>query len=212
MEATGFMRNLAEVAFLAFTVPWLAMAQAPRAANPSAILANNEAEPVPLTQSQRWHEYLYSFISPVSLVGSATSAGLGQWRDTPEEWGEGGKAYARRFISAYGQHVVTSSLLWAGSSLLNEDNRYIPSGRGTFGDRLKYALESPFLTRHDNRFSRRRVAVSRLLAFAGAAAISRLWQPESSGHIHNAGISFAASIGVTAGFDVASEFLHVNFK
>jgi hypothetical protein len=106
---------------------------------------------------------------------------------------------------------VTSTLLLAGSSLLHEDNRYVPSGRSVFGDRLKYAVTSPFFTRHDDAdgFSHRRVAISRLVAFAGAAAVSRLWQPRSSGHIRNAGISFGATIGVTAGFDVAREFLHI---
>jgi hypothetical protein len=164
-----------------------------------------------MTESKGLHAYMRSLVSPMALVGSAASAGIGQWRETPKEWKEGDEAYARRFASAYSQHVVTSTLLLAGSSLLHEDNRYVPSGRSGFGDRLGYALTSALTTRHDDPdgFSHRRVAVSRLVAFGGAALISRLWQPRSTAHIRNAGISFGATLGVTAGFDVAREFLHI---
>ncbi|HTX36937.1 MAG TPA: hypothetical protein VME43_18035 [Bryobacteraceae bacterium] len=151
-----------------------------------------------------------SWVSPVSILMCATGAGWGQLRDSPHEWGEGGSGFAERFASAYGQHLVDSTLLLTGASLFHEDNRYVPSGEFGFRERLKYALESSVVTRHDdaNGGSHRRVSFSRIAAFAGAAVVSRVWQPPSTRGMDHAAVSFGASVAVTAGFNVVQEFLH----
>ena len=163
----------------------------------------------PVTEKKRLHEYVKSWISPVSFLSCAASAGWGQLRDAPVEWGEGDEALAKRFVSAYGQHLVDSTLLLTGASLFHEENRYVPSGRTENGARLAYALESSILARHDDPGggSHRRVSFSRIAAFAGAALISRTWQPPSSRGVSHAAVSFATSIAVTAGFNVVREFL-----
>ncbi len=153
-----------------------------------------------------------SWLSPVSLLTCATAAGWGQLRDSPHEWGQGGSAFGDRFASAYGQHLVNSTLLLTATSLFHEDNRYVPSGESGTGGRLRYALASSVMVTHydPGGGSHRRVSVSRIAAFAGAALISRTWQPPSTRGVGHAGVSFAGSIAVTAGFNVVREFL--NFK
>lgn len=151
-----------------------------------------------------------SWVSPISFLTCATGAAWGQLRDSPREWGEGGGAFAERFASAYGQHLVDSTLLLTGASLFHEDNRYVPSGELQFKERLKYALEGSVMTRHDDADggSHRRVSFSRIAAFAGAAVVSRAWQPPSTRGMDHAAISFGASMAVTAGFNVVREFVH----
>ena len=164
----------------------------------------------PFTGKLRLRAYVKSWLSPVTFVECATGAGWGQLWDAPHEWGEGAKGYWTRFVSAYGQHMVNSTLLLTGTALLHEDNRYVPSGETAAGKRLKYALTSTLVTRHydENGAVHRRLSFSRLMAFAGAAAVSRAWQPPSGRGVDHAAVSFGASVGVTAGFNLAREFLN----
>jgi hypothetical protein len=195
---------------LILLAPCCCVAQTP-AVN-SANKPADQSQNTQVTESKRLREYVKSWLSPVSLLMCAAGAGWGQLRDAPHEWGEGDEAFDLRLASAYGQHFVNSTLLLTGTSLFHEDNRYVPSGDFRTGARLKYALASSVISRHDDPGggSHRRVSFSRIAAFAGAALISRAWQPPSPRGPGHAAISFGGSIAVTAGFNVVREFL--NFK
>jgi hypothetical protein len=95
-------------------------------------------------------------------------------------------------------------MVFAASSALHEDNRYIRSGEGDLRPRIDYAIESTFLARRDN--GSRRLSFSKIGAFAGAALISRLWQPRSTRSPRNAAVNFGTTIGVAAAFNVVREF------
>jgi hypothetical protein len=158
----------------------------------------------PMTAGQRVEEYFKDTTNPLSLVTSAAGAGYGQWRDRPREWKEGGLGYGRRYASSYAEHIVRSTLLFGASSLFHEDNRYFRSGETGVGSRIGYALGSTFLARSDD--GSRHFSVSRVFAFAGAALISRLWQPPSTNKLRNAGINFGSTMGTAMGFEVVREF------
>jgi hypothetical protein len=160
---------------------------------------------VPMTQGQRLREYLKGTVSPISILSSAASAGIGQGRDRPEEWKQDAEGYGLRYGSSFAQHIVRGTLEFGASSLLHEDNRYIPSGQAAVGARIKYAAVSTFLARRDD--GSRRFSYSRIGAMAGASFISRLWQPSSTDSARSAGINLATSIGIAAGFNVAREFV-----
>ena len=96
-------------------------------------------------------------------------------------------------------------MMFGASSLLHEDNRYIPSQETTFGPRLKYAIESSFMARRDN--GTRRFSYSRLGSYIATAFISREWQPHSTNGAQNAITSLETVIGTTVAFNVAREFL-----
>lgn len=157
-----------------------------------------------ITGADRLRWYLKATISPLSFVTSAASAGFGQWRDRPKEWREGAEGYGLRFASSYGEHVVCETLMFGASSALHEDNRYQRSGESDVRLRIRYAVGSTFLARRDN--GSRRLSFSRMGAFAGAALISRLWQPRSTRGAPSATINFGTSIGVAAAFNVVREF------
>jgi hypothetical protein len=158
-----------------------------------------------MTAHQRLHRYLKDTVDPIAFLRSGASAGFGQWRDRPKEWGDGSEAFGKRFASSYAEHLTSATLMFGASSLLHEDNRYLPSGLTGLSPRLRYALESSVLARHND--GTRHVSISKLGAFLGAALISRRWQPHSSRGMGSAVSNFGVTMGVAAGFDVISEFL-----
>ncbi len=160
---------------------------------------------VPLTGHERLKRYLKDTVDPIAFLRSGASAGFGQLRDRPKEWGEGAEGFGRRFASSYAEHLTYSTLVFGLSSLLHEDNRYLPSQETTTSRRIRYALESSVLARHDD--GTRHVSISKLTAFVGAAFISRTWQPHSSRGVGGAISNVGTTMGVAAGFDVLREFL-----
>jgi hypothetical protein len=157
-----------------------------------------------MTGGDRLPQFLKDTASPLSLVTSAASAGLGQWKDRPKEWKEGSEAYGLRYGSSYAEHIVRETLKFGAAAAFHEDNRYYRSEEGGVGARVGHAVSSPFLARGDN--GARRFSFSRIGAIAGAALISRLWQPHSTRSFRSAGVNFGTSLGMSVGMDFAREF------
>jgi hypothetical protein len=159
----------------------------------------------PLTEKERLQYYWQHMFSLESVVRAAAGAGINQMVNTPHEWGQGAEGYGYRFASNYTEHIIQSTVMYGASVALHEDNRYFRSGQSAFGARMKYAIASTFMARHDD--GTRHVSFSRLSSYAAAAVLSRAWQPPStSGPVHAAD-NFAIFVGVEAGFNVAREFL-----
>ena len=160
---------------------------------------------IPMTQADRFHHYVNGMFSVEAVARAFAGAAILQAMNTPAEWGQGSEGYARRFGSDYAQHIIRQTLQFSASDLLDEDNRYLPSGRSGTGPRLAYAVESTFLARrHDGH---RRLSYSRLGAVIATAFISRKWQPHSTNGAQNAEMSVATVLGTEVGFNIAREFL-----
>ncbi|SRR5579871_15919 len=136
---------------------------------------------------------------------SAVGAGINQGRNVPHEWGQGGTGFAKRFGSAFGQHVVGNTIHFGVSSLRHEEVGYRPSGKTGFGPRMKYALESTVVTRKTTT-GKRTVAAGELSGAFGGGMISRLWQPASTRTVASGLASGGVILGVDAGTHVVKEF------
>jgi hypothetical protein len=79
---------------------------------------------VPTTNRERWDHYAYSLVEPQAFLYPAVQAGFNQARNRPHEWGQSVEGYERRFGSAYGQHLIGSTVSNAIAFGLHEDNRY----------------------------------------------------------------------------------------
>ena len=167
--------------------------------------ARTAAEFQPMTRSERLRNYLLSTVSAESVVSAAASAGIRQWEDSPEEWRGGAEGFGYRLGDAFAHHMVRTTLEYGASSVLHEDNRYFASGESGALRRIKYAVVSTFLARHDN--GSRSVSYSRLGGAAGSAFISRIWQPRSTTSAGDGAVSFGISMGTDVGFNVFREFL-----
>ena len=65
-------------------------------------------------QRERFNRYVKNTVGPFRLVVSAASAGIDQWRDRPEEWGQGMKGYGRAFCIELGpERDHTDRDLWS---------------------------------------------------------------------------------------------------
>jgi hypothetical protein len=199
---TTRLHHCASILFLA--APFIPCASHAQDANRS--ISATRPVYIPLTQSERNKLYVRALISPISFVESAASAGWGQLRNKPPEWGEGGAAYGERFASSVAQHVTGESIKFGLSSLLHEDNRYVASGKAGIAPRVFYALVSTFRSRDDE--GNRQVSYSNIGSMVGASMLSRTWQPDSGGGPGNGAVNFGVSVAFSAGMNVVHEFLH----
>jgi hypothetical protein len=158
-----------------------------------------------MTRTERAALYVNSLVGPQVLLFTAIRAGMSQALDSPEEWDTNARGYGLRVASTYGQSAVSATFEHGIAIGLGEDNRYFKSGEHGFMRRLKYAIASSFLARHDN--GTRSFSYSAVGGPAAGAAISRLWQPDSTNSARDAVQSFGVSIGARVGFNVAREFL-----
>jgi hypothetical protein len=172
--------------------------------DPAAATVPAQTPYTPMTGSERMMQFLKDTASPVSLLSSAASAGLGQWKDRPHEWKQGWDAYGIRYGSSYAEHIAGQTLKAVSAAMFHEDNRYYRSEEPGTGTRIGHAVASTFLARGDD--GSRRFSFSRIGAIAGAALLSRLWQPHSTTSLRSAGVNFSTSIGVSLGMNVAREF------
>jgi hypothetical protein len=79
-----------------------------------------------LTFGERFKSYGESFIHPESVIGPTPGAGIGQWRDTPHEWGQGGDGYGLRFASGYGRSVTARMIAFGVAAVECEDEHPPP--------------------------------------------------------------------------------------
>ena len=150
-------------------------------------------------------QYTERLVNPDAVVRSGAAAGLDQALTNPYEWGGGIAGYGRRLGSAFGTHLVRSSIHFGVSKLLHEELNYSRSNEKGFGPRLKYALLNTVITRKTTT-QRKTFAVGETSGIVGGGFISRLWHPAS---YHTVASGFAATgvgFGVEAGMNVLHEF------
>jgi len=193
-----------------FTPAFAYQAPAPAAVRDPDILDKllgmvGPSEPSDLTEKKRFHLYLVATGGPVPLLAEAAGAGIGQWENSPKEWGQGWSAYGKRFGSNLAYNGVRQTITYGTSIVFREDNRYFASHKHGIWARTGYALLSTVTARHPD--GARNFSVSSVTGVVGASAIASIWGPGSTkgiGNIaQNAGVSFSA----TAAFNVVREFL-----
>jgi hypothetical protein len=159
----------------------------------------------PLTAKERLKVYAKDLLSPFHFAMAGASAGITQVQNVPPEWGQGAEGYARRFANYYAYATTSSMLQMAGEDLLHEDNLYYGSGEHGVWKRVSYAVKSSVLARGND--GTQHISISQIGSTAGAAFISRLWQPASNNSAGDGAVSFGISMATNAGVNVIREFL-----
>jgi len=170
----------------------------------TAIASLPPAEFAPMTSSERLRNYLVGLADGESIVRAAAAAGINQAKGNPKEWGGGAEGFGERVGDAYAQHAIHRTLQYGISAALHEDNRYFVSGQTGFLKRTKYAIKSTLLARHDN--GDQYFSFSRFGSAAGAAFISRAWQPRSTTSAGDGAVTFGITMASDVGFNVFREF------
>lgn len=126
---------------------------------------------------ERFNRYLKSTVGPVRLAWSAGAAGIDQWRDHPEEWGQGMKGFGRRYASNLGQNAIHQTVTYGLDEAFGLDTGFRKSTSEGFGGRLKDALLQNVTSRTKN--GNRVVSVPRFAgAYSGAIISRETWYPE----------------------------------
>ena len=129
------------------------------------------------TDSERFKRYVKSTIGPFRLVETGAAAGIAQWRDSPEEWGQGMKGYGKRYASSLGQNAIRQTVTYGLDEALDLDTGFQKSKREGFGARFKDALIQNVTSR--NRDGKRIVSIPRIAGvYTGSIVARETWYPD----------------------------------
>ena len=92
------------------------------------------ADPRYLTEKERFEQYLLATGGPMPILGEAFGAAIGQWSNSPPEWGQGWGAFGKRYGSNMAYNAVRQTITYGLSVPLHEDNRYFGSREEAFGN------------------------------------------------------------------------------
>ena len=186
-------RNLM-VAALSMLLGTVAMAQTP--------LASDYYEPLSVKAKAR--VFGGRIISPASLGKSAFTAGINQWRDSPEEWEQGMSGYAKRFGHKVATRGAENAIGFAVAAPLKQDPRYFRSGEGGALHRTRHALMWTITTRTDD--GGRAPAYWRFAGNFGASFVSNAWRPDRQTNMRDTMVRGTVSVGYDALSNVVKEF------
>jgi hypothetical protein len=157
------------------------------------------------TQRERFDRYVKDTVGPLSLTRSAVSAGLDQWRDSPEEWEQGMKGYGRRYASRFGRNLVQHSVTYGLDEALGLDTGFQRSTDEGFGARVKHAFLETITSR--TKSGKRVVSAPRLAGvYTGAIVATEAWYPER--YSYKDGLRMGTSSLITNfGINLVREFV-----
>ena len=129
------------------------------------------------TRRERFNRYVSSTVGPFRLMQTTLSAGIGQWSDSPEEWGQGMKGYGRRFASSLGRNAIQQTVTYGLDQALELDTGFRKSKREGFFPRFKDALVQNVTSR--TKSGKRVISVPRLAGvYTGGVIATETWYPE----------------------------------
>jgi hypothetical protein len=129
------------------------------------------------THKERFNRYVKSTVGPSRLAWTAAAAGIAQWKDHPEEWGQGMKGYGKRYASSFGQNAIQQTVTYGLDEALGLDTGFQKSKRDGFAARAKDALIQNITSR--TKSGRRIISAPRLAGvYTGAIIAHEAWYPD----------------------------------
>ena len=142
---------------------------------------------------------------PATYYRAGAATALGVITDSPEEWGRGADGVGKRFASAFGKHLINTSVRVGVATLRHEDLRYYPAEKQGFKSRMGHALVSTVVARNTTTGGRT-LAAGRLSGAFVSGFASRQWLPDRY-HTFSSGMTTSGiSLGIDAGINVFREF------
>ena len=145
-------------------------------AAPAAVVASVDDDArTPLTPEQKIRRRALRLIEPVTLVSTALSAGIEQWRDVPHAWGQGAEGYAIRFASSEGFTAAHNGVALSFDLAFHLDPRYRRKPGARIGPRVWNAVSQTFIANRDSGGTM--INVSEIGGNFGAGFLSNTWHP-----------------------------------
>jgi hypothetical protein len=156
-------------------------------------------------ETRVWPKVIKRAFGIAPAARAVAGATLNQVNDTPSEWGQGWPGFGKRVASAFGKHLVKTSIQYPVAYFRHEEMGYRPSNKQGFRPRLQYALLSTVITRKTTT-GKRTLGAGEISGAFGSGLISRLWQPASVRSVSAGFSSGGITLGVDAGGRVLREF------
>lgn len=157
------------------------------------------------TNRERFDRYVKDTVGPFRLVRTAASAGLDQWRDTPEEWEQGMKGYSKRFASSLGRNAIQQTITYGLDETLDQDSAFHRSNREGFFPRVKHAFLETITSR--TKSGKRVLSAPRLAGvYTSAIVATETWYPER--YSYKDGLRIGTGTLITGfGINLVREFI-----
>jgi hypothetical protein len=157
------------------------------------------------TKRERFNRYVSSTVGPFSLLRTGLSAGIGQWRDNPEEWGQGASGFAKRYASGFGQNTIQQTVTYGLDQAMGLDTGFEKSKRKGFFPRMKHAFAENVTSR--TKTGKRVISVPRLAGvYTSGIIANETWYP--SRYSYKDGLRSGTRSLVTGfGINLIREFL-----
>lgn len=157
------------------------------------------------TPRERFKRYVSSTVGPMALARTGVSAGINQWRDSPEEWGQGAQGYGKRFASGLGRNAIQQTVTYGLDMALEQDTGFRRSKREGFFPRLKDALLYNITSR--TKSGKRVISAPRLVGvYTGSVVAAETWYPDR--YDYKDGLRQGTTTLLTGfGINVVREFL-----
>lgn len=129
------------------------------------------------TRAKRYAERMFG---PFALVGAAAGAGVGTWRNSPEEWGPNGRGFGKRFASNIGRGIIRHTTIYGLDEAFKTDSSFYRSTKRSTGAKFKNAVVSTFTTR--TRTGKRTFGFPRIAGTYTANVVAATsWYPDRYG-------------------------------
>jgi hypothetical protein len=202
---------VASTTFLQGQVPSADASTLPEEGRILGVIPNNKTVPqlaaadAPLSSRGKFSLAFKDSVDPFTVVLAGFYAGLAQWQNDFQPFGQGGKGYAKRLGAAYADQVVGNYMTEAVlPSLLHQDPRYFRMGSGSRWRRVSYALTRTIITRTDT--GKRTFNYSEVAGNAAAAAISNVYYPASERTAGETSEKLTVQLVSDSAFNVLLEF------
>jgi hypothetical protein len=155
----------------------------------------NEFEP--MTSAAKFGRASKDAFGPGTCVGAALSAGMAQWNNSNQSFGQGASGSGRYFSAAFAdcviRHYMTEGVF---PSILHQDPRYFRRGTAGRWSRLRYAVGQVFWSHGDS--GKTEFNFSELIGNCTAVAISNAYYADrrtASNGVSQLAMNFSADMG-----------------
>jgi hypothetical protein len=166
--------------------------------------------PPPLDKHELLKKYVWSTLGPSGLLSSALTAGLEQWRGSPEAWEMDEVGYGKRWASEYAASAIGNTTKYAVARMMHQDPSFVPCECVGVRPRLAHAMAATFKARKMNgewEFSPATV----LGLTAQAVVPAATWYPAPHG-VRDGAAHAASAVLSKMAVDVVKEFLPERFR
>ena len=153
----------------------------------------------------RFKRYVNSMVGPVALAKQVVGAGIGTWRNSPEEWGGQWEGFGKRLASGFGKNLIKQTTTYGLDEALKLDSHYYRSTKKDAGSKIRNALLSPVTAR--NTSGKRVIGIPKIVGTYTASIIAaETWYPQRydwKDGVRSGTISF----GISAAYNLFKEFV-----